>query len=114
MSEHPHAAELLLEPADNVRLANLCGPVDEHLRMLERRLGVELNNRGNHFRILGEPDAVNAAGKVLESLYRAAGEEQLTRSRIHLHLQQSGVEALLADDAAEARDEARERLECPE
>src|SRR3970040_2085887 len=44
---HPSAAELTLEPPDNERLANLCGPLDQHLRQIERRLGVEINNRGN-------------------------------------------------------------------
>ena len=27
--------DLILEPADNLRLANLCGQFDEHLRQLE-------------------------------------------------------------------------------
>ncbi len=30
-----HLREFLLEPADNARLANLCGPLDENLRLLE-------------------------------------------------------------------------------
>ena len=98
MSEHPHAAELVLEPEDNARLANLCGPVDEHLRLLERRLGVEINNRGNRFRILGEDDAVIAAARVVEALYATAGREQLNRARVHLFLQQSGVEELVDGD----------------
>ena len=101
LSDHPHAAELALEPDDNARLANLCGPVDEHLRLLERRLGVEINNRGNRFRILGEDDAVVAASRVIERLYAATGQEQLSRARIHLFLQQSGVEELLDADPPE-------------
>ncbi|HRY90577.1 MAG TPA: PhoH family protein, partial [Rubrivivax sp.] len=27
-------------PLDNARLAHLCGPLDEHLRTIERALGV--------------------------------------------------------------------------
>jgi phosphate starvation-inducible PhoH-like protein len=100
LGDHPHAAELALEPDDNTRLANLCGPVDEHLRMLERRLGVEINNRGNLFRILGEDDAVLAATRVIEQLYAATGNEQLSRSRVHLHLQQSGIEELIDDEVS--------------
>ncbi len=95
MSDHPHAAELALEPDDNERLANLCGPVDEHLRLLERRLGVEINNRGNRFRIIGEDDAVIAATRVIERLYQVAGKEQLNQARVHLYLQQSGVDELV-------------------
>ncbi|MDX1594185.1 MAG: PhoH family protein [Gammaproteobacteria bacterium] len=104
MSDHPHAAELALEPDDNARLANLCGPVDEHLRLLERRLGVEINNRGNRFRILGENDAVVAAARLIETLYAATGNEQLNRARVHLHLQQSGVEELVDPEDAEEQE----------
>ncbi|MCB1612022.1 MAG: phosphate starvation-inducible protein PhoH, partial [Xanthomonadales bacterium] len=44
---------LILEPEDNERLANLCGPFDEHLREVELRVGVEIANRGNLFRLSG-------------------------------------------------------------
>ncbi|MET0053615.1 MAG: phosphate starvation-inducible protein PhoH, partial [Candidatus Thiodiazotropha sp. 6PLUC10] len=54
MAEHPQSLDLALEPADNSRLANVCGQLDEHLRLIERRLGIEINNRGNHFRLIGE------------------------------------------------------------
>ena len=40
-------------PADAERLANLTGPFDAHLRLIELRLGVEIANRGNIFRITG-------------------------------------------------------------
>ncbi|NIP73834.1 MAG: PhoH family protein [Gammaproteobacteria bacterium] len=85
----------MLEPADNARLANLCGTFDQHLRQLESRLGVEINNRGNAFQVIGEEDAARAAGEVLKQLYSAAGQEQLSPKRVHLHLQQAGVESLL-------------------
>ena len=35
--------EFLLEPADNARLANLCGPLDANLRLLETRLEPTVN-----------------------------------------------------------------------
>ena len=54
MSEHPESIDLALEPEDNERLVNLCGHLDEHLRQIERRLGIEINNRGHRFRIIGE------------------------------------------------------------
>ena len=53
MSNNPHSINLLLEPEDNERLRNVCGQLDEHLRQLETRLGIEINNRGNFFRIFG-------------------------------------------------------------
>ena len=47
--------EFTLDPPDAERLANLAGPFDAHLRMLELRLGVEIANRGNVFRVSGPP-----------------------------------------------------------
>ena len=101
----PRSVDLVLEPADNRRLANLCGQFDEHLRQLERRLGVEISNRGNRFRVIGEARSVEAAGRLLRGLYDAAAHEALTPARVHLYLQESGVEALLTEEAEAAGEE---------
>lgn len=95
MSNQPHTVDFALEPADNERLANLGGQFDEHLRQIERRLGVEINNRANHFRIIGEPDSAQATAQLLQSLYDLAGKERITPEQIHLSLQDSGLEAML-------------------
>ncbi len=55
-----------LDPEDNARLANLCGPFDEHLRQVELRLGVEIDHRGNLFQVIGEEGAARASEKVLQ------------------------------------------------
>ena len=94
-----HFQDLLLEPADNERLANLCGQLDEHLRQIERRVGVELNNRGHQFRIIGEPHAVALAAALLEALYQSTRDEALTPAGVHLYLQEAGADALLADES---------------
>jgi phosphate starvation-inducible PhoH-like protein len=91
------SSDLVLEPLDNGRLANLCGQFDEHLRQLERRLGVEINNRGNRFRIIGPPRSVEATSRVVRQLYAATSHETLSPPRIHLHLQQAGIEDLLEE-----------------
>jgi len=88
-----HSNDILLEPADNRRLANLCGQFDEHLRQIERRLGVEINNRGNSFKVIGEDDSVQATEELLRELYKDTDTVQLDPSIINLALQQSGVEA---------------------
>jgi phosphate starvation-inducible PhoH-like protein len=92
--------QLQLEPDDNERLASLCGQFDEHLRQIERRLGVELANRGNHFTILGPERAARAAVKVVQSLFEASQEEVITPERVHLSLQDSNIESMLAADAS--------------
>jgi phosphate starvation-inducible PhoH-like protein len=95
LSEHPESLDLVLEPVDNEQLANICGQLDEHLRQIERRLGIEINNRGNQFRLIGTRDAIRAGEQVLRDLYRTAKEEILDPKRVHLFLQDSGVDALL-------------------
>ena len=85
----------MLEPADNARLANLCGHLDEHLRQIERRLGVEINNRGHQFRVIGESAAIPVTVAVLEALYRNTRDETLTPASVHLTLQEAGADALV-------------------
>ncbi len=95
MSERLSTINLALLPEDNERLANVCGQADEHLRQIELRLGIEINNRGSQFQLIGNATAVRAADEVLKGLYNAARDEALDPSKIHLFLQQSGVEALI-------------------
>jgi len=95
VSDLPESIDLTLAPQDNQRLANLCGQLDEHLRQIERRLGIEINNRGNHFRLLGEAHSIRAGGEVLENLYHEAREQVLTPEQVHLFLQESGIDAML-------------------
>jgi len=95
---HPIASELTLDPADNERLANLCGPLDKHLRQIERRLGVEINNRGNSFRIIGTPKSVALCEHLLNDLYETTRVEVLTAESIHLSLQNSNIEEELEEE----------------
>ncbi|MES9906710.1 MAG: PhoH family protein [Sedimenticola sp.] len=95
MPDLPESINFTLEPEDNHRLANLCGQLDEHLRQIERRLGIEINYRGSHFSLMGEQAAVKAGCEVLKSLYKLTREEVLSPALIHLNLQQSGIDELL-------------------
>ena len=91
--------ELVLEPDDGERLANLCGPLDTHLRQIELRLGVEIANRGNIFRVTGAARSAKLADRLLRDLYDATGEETLTGAQINLRLSESGIDALDARTA---------------
>lgn len=62
-------SEIFLEPADNQRLISLCGPFDDNIKQLERRLGIEINRRNNRFKLIGKPLNINAASSVLRRLY---------------------------------------------
>jgi len=58
-----------LEPIDNNRLANLCGSMDNHLKTIERRLGVKLSYSSNQFKVMGEPSNCDAVIILLKNLY---------------------------------------------
>jgi len=93
---------LTLEPADIRLLANLCGQFDEHIRLIEQRLGVTIKTRGNVFVIEGSPHRVSAARQVLLALYEESRQGvHLTPETVHLQLLTSGMEAALDSEAAE-------------
>jgi phosphate starvation-inducible PhoH-like protein len=93
--------DIVLEPADNGRLANLCGQFDEHLRQIERRLNVDIASRGNRFRVTGSPGAAEAGSDLLLSLFEMTNSERLDPERVHMMLQESQMNdgELAADDA---------------
>ncbi|WP_288477813.1 PhoH family protein [uncultured Pseudomonas sp.] len=84
-----------LEPFDADRFANLCGQLDENLRQIEGRLGIEIRNRGNQFELVGDPERTRAAQNLLQRLYReTASGTAVAPELVHLYLQESGLEAL--------------------
>lgn len=88
LSKTRQTANLTLSPADNRRLADLCGKFDQHLRQLERYLGVEINNRGHDFQIIGPEKSVTTALDVLKKLYdRTEQKNNLDTSKVFLVLQ---------------------------
>jgi phosphate starvation-inducible protein PhoH and related proteins len=100
----PASVDFSLEPADNARLANLCGQFDEHLRQLEQRLGIEINNRGNQFRVIGSTENAQAAAQVLKELYAVTAKERISRETVHLSLSKSAL-AERAEAVPQANDE---------
>lgn len=58
-----------LTPVDNHRQANLCGPMDDNLKTIERRLGVEISYRGHEFTVVGLPKNSQAVVKIIKDLY---------------------------------------------
>jgi phosphate starvation-inducible PhoH-like protein len=101
---------VVLEPADNNRLANLCGQFDEHLRQIERRLGVEIASRGNAFRVTGRPGAAEVGGDVLLSLYDMTARERLDPERVHMVLQESFMDDAEPEASDAALDKADEEV----
>ncbi|MCK7592572.1 PhoH family protein [Pseudomarimonas salicorniae] len=81
--------DFVLEPEDNERLANLAGPLDEHLRQVELRLGVEIAHRGQIFRVSGDAEDVGAAERVLRELWADTAHATLDPHGVHLRLGQA-------------------------
>lgn len=90
--------ELILEPADNQRLANLCGEFNGNLQQIEQRLQVEIANRGNQFNVSGTAEAVKGTGAVLNKLFIEAEHEEITPEHIHLSMQDAHIEDIGQDD----------------
>lgn len=78
----------ILEPFDARSFATLCGQFDEHLHQIEKRLDIEIRNRGNQFELAGEPRRTKVAERLLQRLYREAQNgTDLTPDTVHLYLQ---------------------------
>lgn len=78
-----------LSPADNKRLANLCGQFNESMAQLEKHFDVNIDCSSNHFRISGEDDHANAAMKLIKKLYSVADKEVLTPTVVQFYLNES-------------------------
>jgi len=64
--------EITLHPLDNVRLANLCGALDENIRQIETAFDVTIARRGEHFTLHGAMPQVHGAGRALRHFYERA------------------------------------------
>ncbi|HMA12976.1 MAG TPA: PhoH family protein [Steroidobacteraceae bacterium] len=79
--------EFDLVPEDNSRLAALCGPLEQNLRLVEQRMGVEVRRRGNQFRVSGERSA--GAAQLLRELFEMTADGQhVDLPDVHLALRE--------------------------
>ncbi len=102
--------DLVLEPADNNRLANLCGQFDEHIRQIERRLNVEIASRGNQFRITGNPGAAQIGKDLIQSLFRLTDSERLDPERVHICLQEVAMNDGEVAESPESQDDGDQNV----
>jgi len=95
---------LYLEPSDTRRLVSLCGPFDDNIKQLERRLGVEIIHKDNHFTIVGLPRNALNANNLLRQLYIETqtikgSTPDLEPEVVHLAIQEAiNLEALQDSD----------------
>ena len=68
----PPETQVVIDFDDNRAASALVGPYGQNLALIERRLGVVVDSRGNHVTIAGSRDGCDAARRVLETLYAQA------------------------------------------
>jgi phosphate starvation-inducible PhoH-like protein len=64
--------QVVLDFEDNRAASALVGPYGQNLALVERRLNVVVDSRGNHITLTGTRDACDAGRRVLELLYAQA------------------------------------------
>jgi phosphate starvation-inducible PhoH-like protein len=90
VTEQVAVRELSLEAADNARLGNFAGPMEQNLRHVEERLGVEVRRRGHRLQVLGPPAVVDNAHAVLARMFELSAIEAMSPARVHLCVQELG------------------------
>jgi phosphate starvation-inducible protein PhoH and related proteins len=76
--------EITLQPEDNARLANLCGPLDENIKQIETALEVNINRRGATFSITGKKEHMRMAAQLIENFYIRAKKIELEEVQLGL------------------------------
>lgn len=93
MNQPVTARSFELVPDNVQRLANLCGQLDSHLKQIADHFELQIFNRGNQFKIVGDPAQAHCAQNLLERLYGETHRgTQITPDLIHLFLQEASVE----------------------
>ena len=68
----PPETQVVIDFEDNRAASALVGPYGQNLALIERRLNIVVDSRGNHITIAGSRDGCDAARRVLETLYAQA------------------------------------------
>jgi phosphate starvation-inducible PhoH-like protein len=90
LSAQVEVREISLEGADNARLANFAGPMEQNLRHVEERLGVEVRRRGHQLQVYGAPGSAVNAEAVLRRMFELSAGEAMSPERVHLCVQEHG------------------------
>jgi len=68
----PPETQVVIDFDDNRAASALVGPYGQNLALIERRLNIVVDSRGNHITLAGSRDGCDAARRVLETLYAQA------------------------------------------
>tara|TARA_B100001093_G_scaffold107613_1_gene99881 strand:- start:332 stop:1375 length:1044 start_codon:yes stop_codon:yes gene_type:complete len=99
LSNQP-AASLVLAPADARRLATLFGQLDENIKLIEKRLQLDIRYRGHALYIYGSPNESQLASEILYQLYQQTAQcDDLSPSDVYLQIQQQTPEHIMNEPA---------------
>jgi phosphate starvation-inducible protein PhoH and related proteins len=90
LNDPPEQREISLAAADNDRLANFAGPMEQNLRHVEERLGVDVRRRGHRLQLTGPSGSLARAEAVLKRMFELSASEAMTPERVHLSVQELG------------------------
>ncbi|MDE0840564.1 MAG: PhoH family protein [Porticoccaceae bacterium] len=92
------AESLALEPIDAHRLAILCGQLDENIKLIAKRLDLDIRCRGHIFNFYGPAAVCRAACRIIYQLYQQTALcDDLSPRDVHLQLQQQAMEQPMTD-----------------
>lgn len=105
-----NATQVALSFDDNRLATVLFGQYGQNLALIERRLGVVANSRGNHVTLDGSREACEQARRVLENLYeRLKNGDELVQGDVEGNIRLAMAQGSLFDlDPATARDSFEE------
>jgi len=88
LNENATAVRFSLVPADNERLAAMCGQFHDHIKRIADYFKVEITHHGADFNINGDLQPARAAERTLQELYEAtAGKRGVTDETVYQILQ---------------------------
>ncbi|MGH6673840.1 MAG: PhoH family protein [Xanthobacteraceae bacterium] len=101
-----NATQIALTFDDNRLASVLFGQYGQNLALIERRLGVVANSRGNHVTLEGSREACEQGRRVLENLYeRLKNGDELVQGDVEGNIRLAMAQGSLFDfDPATARD----------
>jgi phosphate starvation-inducible protein PhoH and related proteins len=105
-----NATQIVLTFDDNRLASMLFGQYGQNLALIERRLGVVANSRGNHVTLEGSREACEQARRVLENLYeRLKHGDELMQGDVEGNIRLAMAQGSLFDfDPAAARESFEE------
>ena len=105
VSSNVTSIQFELTPADNQRLVNLCGPVNQYLHQIEDYYDVKISCRSNQFEVSGEGRRLKTVKNAILTLYNVAGHETLSAETVQLYLNDNTEDDSTKVKAADLEDD---------